>query len=163
MKNHGIHMVFLLALQTLWLETSHSQDPGNPVFNEEVSKQERIYRSEGERVPDGYTIDRSLAAYTQALSAGFDRTLANLGPKDRWLDIGAGRGQAILDYYTPGYDLMHSEGRERRGKKAQAVAISIEDRRTSLWHQNAASLGANQIQYLFNLQFPVVLPRGHWL
>ena len=37
--------------------------------------------------------------------------------------------------------------RERRGKKAQAVAMSIEDRRTPLWQQTAARLEANQIQY----------------
>ena len=58
-------------------------------------------------------------------------------------------GPGILDYYAPRYDAMHLEGRERRGKKAQAVAMSIEDRRTPLWHQTAASLEANQIQYLF--------------
>lgn len=63
------------------------------------------------------------------------------------MDIGAGMGQAILDYCTAVYDLTHPE---RRGKKAQAVAMSIEDRRTPAWHQAAASLGENQLQYLFN-------------
>jgi hypothetical protein len=43
---------------------------------------------------------------------------------------------------------MHLEGRERRGKKARAVAMSIEDRRTPHWHETAASLEANKIQYL---------------
>jgi hypothetical protein len=75
--------------------------------------------------------------------------LAELGPKDRWLDIGAGKGQAILDYYTEDYDLRHVEGRVRRSKKAQAIALSIEDRRTPLWQQKVASLGANQIKYFF--------------
>ena len=150
MKNPGIRIVVLLILQALWLETSHSEGPASPKINEELSKQEAIYQSTGEQVPEGYTIDRSLSVYAEGLSSDFDRTLANLGPKDRWLDIGAGRGQAILDYYTPDYDLTHLEGRERHGRKAQAVAISIEDRRTLLWQQNAASLGANQIQYLFN-------------
>ena len=150
MTNIGIRIVVLLILQTLWLEPSHSQNPGSPKFYEEVSKQESILYSEGARVTEGYTIDRSLAVYTEGLSSEFDRALANLGPKDRWLDIGAGQGQAILDYYTPDYDLIHPEGQERRGEKAQAVAISIEDRRTPVWRQNAASLGANRIQYFFN-------------
>jgi SAM-dependent methyltransferase len=150
MTNIGIRIVILLILQTLWLETSHSQNPSSPKLNEEVSKQESILHSEGEQVPEGYTIDRSLLVYTEGLCSEFDRTLANLGPKDRWLDIGAGQGQAILDYYTLSYDLKHTEGRERRGKKAQAVAISIEDRRTPLWQQSAARLGANQIRYLVN-------------
>jgi hypothetical protein len=88
--------------------------------------------------------------YTRALTSEFDPALARLGPEDRWLDIGAGSGQAILDYYTPDYDLTHWEGRERRGRKAQAVALSIEDRRTPRWQQDAASLGAGKIEYIFN-------------
>lgn len=150
MTNVGIRTVVLLVLSTLWLSASHAADPDSVKFTEEISKQERIYRSAREQVTEGYTVDRSLLVYTQGLSSEFDRTLAKLGPTDRWLDIGAGQGQAILDYYTPGYDLTHLEGRERRGKKAQAVAISIEDRRTPLWQQTAASLGVNQIQYLFD-------------
>ncbi len=150
MRKTGIGMFVLFFLQTLWLGTAHCADAGSSKFNDELLKQEKIYQSKEERVPAGYVIDRSLLDYSQTLSSDFDRALANLGPKDRWLDIGAGEGQAILDYYTPGYDLIHLEGRERRGKKAQAVAISIEDRRTPLWHQTASSLGANQIQYFFD-------------
>lgn len=144
----GILIVTLLALLTLRLQPAHSQHPVGPALNEEVSKQEAIYQSRGEKVPEGYVVDRSLLAYASILSSGFDRSLANLGPADRWLDIGAGEGKAILDYYTPRYDSMHPEGRERRGKKARSVAMSIEDRRTPRWQQAAASLEANQIQYL---------------
>ena len=100
-------------------------------------------------MPEGYVIDRSLLSYTFALSFEFNRALADLGPADRWLDIGAGEGRAICDYSTGRYDAMLFQGRERRGKKAQAIALSIEDRRTIHWHQTAASLEANQIQYLF--------------
>jgi hypothetical protein len=150
MKNIGIRIVVLLILQTLWLEASHCADPGSPKFSEEVSKQEDIYHSRGEQSPEGYVTDRSLLSYNLALSPEFDRSLADLGPHDRWLDIGAGKGHAILDYYTSIYDVMHLEGQGRRGKKAQAVAISIEDRRTPQWQQCAAGLEANQIQYLFN-------------
>lgn len=149
MKNTAIRIVALLILQTLWLDASHSGDPGSAQFNEELSKQEMIYQSRGEQVPEGYVIGRSLVSYTLTLPSGFDRALASLGPKDRWLDIGAGAGRAILDYYTSRYDVMHPEGQERRGKKARAVAISIEDRRTPLWQENTASLEANKIQYLF--------------
>ncbi|MBY0271165.1 MAG: hypothetical protein K2X06_14945 [Burkholderiales bacterium] len=119
-----------------------------PAFSDEVSKQAGIYQSRGEKVPGGYVTDRSLLAYAAALPPGFRQTLADLGPKDRWLDIGAGRGQAVLDYYTPRYDAMHREGQERRGKKAQSVAMSIEDRRNALWHQTAEKLEAEQIRYL---------------
>src|SRR3970040_2657977 len=111
MKNTGMRIVVALVLQALGLGTSHSEGPGTPKINEELSKQEAIYRSKGKQVPEGYTVDRSLSVYAEGLSSDFDRTLANLGPKDRWLDIGAGRGQAILDYYTPDYHLTPLEGR----------------------------------------------------
>ena len=136
----------VLVLQALWPALAHGQAPA-PAVEKEVARQQAIYQSRGENVPAGYVVDRSLLAYTAALPAEFRRSLANLGPSDRWLDIGAGEGRAILDYYAPLYDSMHPEGRERRGKKAQAVAISIEDRRTPRWHKTAASLGARQIQY----------------
>jgi len=148
LKHTGLRIVVLLVLQTLWSETSHSQLPGSPAYDGEVSKQEAIYQSQGEKVPEGYVLDRSLLAYASILSSEFDRSLASLGPADRWLDIGAGEGRAVLDYYTPRYDSMHPEGRERRGQKARAVAMSIEDRRTPRWHKTAANLEANKIQYL---------------
>lgn len=142
-------MVALILMQTMWLGTSFSQTASPSKFKEEASRQESIYQSKGEKTPEGYVIDRGLISYTFTLPAEFDRSLANLGPADRWLDIGAGKGQAVLDYYAPRYDSMHMEGRARRGKKAQAVAISIEDRRTADWAQAAAGLEANQIQYFF--------------
>jgi len=150
LKNTGIRLAALLILQTLWLEISYSQAPASPAHGEEISRQESIFRSTGSQVPEGYSIDRSLADYTLALPSAFDPALARLGPQDRWLDIGAGTGRAILDYYTSDYDLTHREGLERRGRKAQAVAMSIEDRRAPRWQQDAASLGAGKIEYLFN-------------
>jgi hypothetical protein len=74
--------------------------------------------------------------------------LARLGAQDRWLDIGAGEGRAVLDYSTSKYDVI-LEGAKEGGAKAQAVAMSIEDRRTARWHEAAASLGEKEIQYLF--------------
>ncbi len=140
-------MLVMVVAQLLWLQSVHAQAPLNPKIKAEVSKQESIYRSEGDRVPEGYTVDRSLSRYVEALTGDFDRSLARLGPGDRWLDIGAGKGQAILDYFAPNYDLAHAE---RRGRKAQVVAMSIEDRRTPEWGFSAASLGANQLRYLHN-------------
>ena len=148
MKNTGICIIALI-FQVLCLEASHPADPNRSQINEEVSKQEGIYQSQGDQVPEGYVIDRALLSYTHTLSSEFDRSLANLGAKDRWLDIGAGQGLAILDYFSPRYDAMHLQGPEQRGNKAQAIAISIEDRRTIHWHQTAASLESKQIQYLY--------------
>ena len=147
MKNTGILAAALLILQPLWWGSAHSAEPASPKFDFEVSKQESIYHSHGAQRPEGYVIDRSLSMYAETLSSDFDRVLASLGPNDRWLDIGAGEGQAVLDYWSPAYDATHPA---RRGGKAQTIAMSIEDRRTPLWHQMAAVLGANQIQYLIN-------------
>jgi len=125
------------------VEATHSA-----LLNEEFSKQIAIFRSQGEAVPDGYIVDRSLLSYTFMLSVDFDHALAELTPTDRWLDIGAGKGQAILDYYTERYDAMHAQGKVHRGKKAHAVAVSIEDRRTPQWQQAAGKLENGQIRYL---------------
>jgi hypothetical protein len=148
MKIRGIRAVALLVLPVVWLQTSHAAENAGSPLQEEIENQEKIYRSKGEQIPDGYIISRSLLSYAHTLSPAFDRSLAELGPKDRWLDIGAGSGQAILDYYESRYDRMHYGGQERPDRKAQAVAISIEDRRTPLWQTQAASLGNNRIRYL---------------
>jgi hypothetical protein len=150
LKTVAIQIAALLVVQVLWLDASHAQAPAGSRFREEVSKQEDIYKSTGNDKPSGYTVDRGLDDYASVLPAEFDRELADLGPADRWLDIGAGEGQAILDYYAPKYEATHQEGRARRGKKARAVAMSIEDRRTPVWRQKAATLEADQIQYVYN-------------
>ena len=134
-----------VTLLALWPAITLSQAPAGPAIDKEFSRQDAIYQTRGENVPDGYVTDRSLLAYGAVLPAGFDRSLAGLGAADRWLDIGAGEGKAILDYYTPRYDSMNPG---RRGKKARAVAMSIEDRRTDRWSKTAASLDPGQIHYL---------------
>lgn len=148
MTNTRIRKVAVLILSGLWVAASHAADTGNSRLSEERAKQENIYRSNAQQVAAGYTVDRSLEVYTQGLSSDFGPALANLGPTHRWLDIGAGEGLAILDYVTAGDDLPPVAGKDRRGRKAQAVAMSIEDRRTPRWQATAARLGPNQIRYL---------------
>jgi hypothetical protein len=156
LKITGLRLVVLVALQALGASASQSQTPAAPAVPDEVSKQAAIYASRGEARPEGYVVDRSLLSYGFTLPAEFHRSLADLGPEHRWLDIGAGEGRAILDYCTSKYDVLQAQGRmqsqapKRRGKKAKAIAMSIEDRRTPQWHQTAASLeDEKQIQYLF--------------
>jgi SAM-dependent methyltransferase len=150
LKNSWIRLALLLFVQSLCFGTAQSQSPGGDRFAEEFSKQENIYHDKAQEFVEGYVTDRSLSDYASALPSDFDQSLAHLGPEDRWLDIGAGMGQAILDYYSARYDLMHVEEGKPPGKKARAVAMSIEDRRTVFWDQAAAHLEADQIQYLFN-------------
>jgi hypothetical protein len=146
LKNTTIRIVLLFAVQTLWSGIALSQQPGSRALEQEVRKQDAIYQSRGENVPSGYVVDRSLLSYSSILPAEFLRSLADLGPTNRWLDIGAGEGHAVLDYYTSKYDSLQREDRGR--KRARAVAMSIEDRRTPRWHEISAILEPNQIQYL---------------
>ena len=142
-------MVALLILPLLGLAPARAQESAEQQYKKELVKQQGIYRSQGKDIPGGYVTNRGLENYEELLPSGFGGSLRKLGSGDRWLDIGAGGGHAILDYYAPAYDLT-PEGKLRPGGKARAVAISIEDRRTVRWWQQAAVVGADNIQYLYS-------------
>jgi len=113
---------------------------------DEMAKQQDIYRTRGAKVPGGYVTSRTLAGYAELLPAAFPAALKNLTPGQRWLDIGAGEGQAILDYYAA-YSGKPETASSRTSGRARVIAMSIEDRRTALWHSRAASLGPLHIEY----------------
>ena len=117
--------------------------------DEELGKQERIYRSRGAGVPRGYVTGRRLSDYLELLPSGFCDSLGTLGSSNRWLDIGAGSGQAILDYYATKDNSASGKICAGAGGKVQAVAMSIEDRRTDSWQQQASSLGDDRIRYFY--------------
>ena len=144
-KTVGIRFAVLFVI-LLQARAGWSQEPAQPRLDEEFTKQEKIYRSRGADVPSGYVINRGLPNYAEVLPAGFCAALGKLGSSDRWLDIGAGEGQAILDYYAPQGDGA-PEKCGGSGPKARVVAISIEDRRADRWKQQAASLG-DRMRYL---------------
>jgi SAM-dependent methyltransferase len=145
----GLAVLIVIASQALELGVGWPQELAPPKIDEEIAKQEKIYRSRGADVPGGYITNRGLSDYVQLLPSGFCDALGKLGSSDRWLDIGAGAGQAILDYYAPEGDAPSGEKCARPGDKARAVAMSIEDRRTDKWRHQAASLGYDRIRYLF--------------
>jgi len=140
-------VLIVIVVQALGLGACGLQEPAQP-WIKEIAKQEKIYRSRGADVPSGYVTGRALSDYAGLLPSGFCDALGRLGSSDRWLDIGAGDGQAILDYYAPGDDAAWAETCARPGGKARAVAMSIEDRQTDKWQQQAASLGTDRIRYL---------------
>jgi hypothetical protein len=139
----AVSIVFVLC----WLGAAQAQPVSVVPYADQLLKQDSIYQGKGEQRTDGYTVDRALSVYADGLSSEFDRALALLGPSDRWLDIGAGEGQAVLDYYAPSLKTQ-TDPSEIRGRKARAVAMSIEDRRSPSWQETAARLGENHIQYL---------------
>ena len=140
-------LVIVIVVPALSLPAAWSQEPAQPRIEEETAKQKKIYQSRGADVPAGYVTNRGLSDYAGFLSSGFCDALGRLGTSDRWLDIGAGEAQAILDYYAPPDDAAPAEKCAWPGGLASAVAMSIEDRRTDAWHQLAASLG-ERIRYL---------------
>ena len=141
-------VLIVIAVQALGLGVVWPQEPAQRRIEEEIKKQEKIYRSRGADVPGGYVTNRGLSDYLGVLPSGFCDALGSLGSSDRWLDIGAGSGQSILDYYAPEDDALSGEKCAGAGGKVRAVAMSIEDRRTDTWQQRAASLGDDRIRYL---------------
>jgi len=140
--------VLIIIVQTLGLQAGWSQEPAQPRLDEEFKKQEKIYRSRGADRPGGYVINRGLSDYAELLPSGFCDALGRLGSSDRWLDIGAGAAQAILDYYAPADDAAPAQKCRRSAEKARAVAMSIEDRRTDKWREQAARLGDDRMRYV---------------
>jgi len=135
----------IIVVQSLGLRAGWPQEPVQPRLDEEFTKQEKLYQRRG---AGSYTTNRGLSSYAELLPTGFCAALGRLSSTDRWLDIGAGEGQAILDYDAPQADSA-PEKCGGSGQKAHAVAISIEDRRTERWQQQAAILGADRLRYLF--------------
>src|SRR5262247_48202 len=131
----GLMILIIIVLQALGLGASWPQEPTQPRIDEEITKQEKIYRSQGADVPSGYVTGRALSDYLELLSSSFCDALGTLGSSDRWLDIGAGSGQAILDYYAPEDAPAPAQKCAGAGGKVRAVAMSIEDRRTDKWRQ----------------------------
>jgi SAM-dependent methyltransferase len=147
-KTAGTGLAFLIVLQVLGPGAGRPQEPAQPRIDEEIAKQEKIYRSRGADVPGGYITGRTLSEYLKLLPSGFCDALGSRGSSDRWLDIGAGAGQAILDYYAPEDEAARDVKCSGSGGRVRAVAMSIEDRRTEAWRQQAASLGDGRIRYL---------------
>jgi hypothetical protein len=141
----GLAGVIVIAVQSLGLGAGWIQEPVQPRIDEEFAKQEKIY---GRRGAGSYVTNRGLSSYAEVLPSGFCDALGSLGSSDRWLDIGAGQGRAILEYYAPEDDAAPAEKCAGSGVKASAVAISIEDRRTEKWKQQAAILGDHRMRYL---------------
>jgi SAM-dependent methyltransferase len=139
----AVLFVILLQARVGWL-----QELAPPRLDDEIAKQERIYRSRGADVPRGYVINRGLADYAELLPSGFCEALGRLRSSDRWLDIGAGAGQAILDYHAPEDNPAPPQKCGRSAEQARAVAVSIEDRQTDSWRERAASVGDDRIRYL---------------
>jgi SAM-dependent methyltransferase len=147
-KTSGTCLAVLIVLHALGLRAAWPEESAPLRIDEEIAKQEKIYGSRGAAVPSGYVTGRALSDYAELLPSGFCDALGSLGSSDRWLDIGAGDGQAILDYYAFEADTGPAEKCAWSFSRARAVAISIEDRRTEKWKQRAAIFGGDRLRYL---------------
>ena len=147
-KTAGTCLTVLIILRALGPGAAWPQELAPPRIDEEIAKQEKIYGSRGADVPSGYVTGRGLSDYAELLPTEFCDALGKLGSSDRWLDIGAGDGQAILDYYALEDDAAPAEKCARSLIKARVFAMSIEDRRTDQWRQQAAIFGEDRLCYL---------------
>jgi len=143
-------IVLLIAAILLCLAVVHAQVSSTEDIRKDLQKQDEIYRSQGGAVPKGYVTTRALAHYDELLPHGFPAVREALGPNGRWLDIGAGSGQAIVDFalrtrIAPQDDDYAEEVADARGR---LVAISIEDRRLDAWRHAEGALRANEIRYI---------------
>ena len=102
-------VVIVIVVQALGLGAVWPQELAEPRLDEEIAKQEKIFQRRGADVPSGYITNRGLSDYAELLPTGFCDALGRLGSSDRWLDIGAGAAQAILDYYAPEGDAPSGE------------------------------------------------------
>jgi SAM-dependent methyltransferase len=131
----GMWSTAVFVVVVLCAGSAFAQSPPAAPDPDEISRQEDIYHSAGPAVPEGYVIDRALETYRLMLHSAFRDALSALRAGERWLDIGAGQGRAVLEYCShPG--------------EATAVAMSIEDRRTPEWHAASECLKRNKIRYL---------------
>jgi hypothetical protein len=147
-KAAGTALTVLFVAQALGTGVVWSQEPASP-NEDELAKQQGIYRSQGDAVPQGYITGRALLDYAEALPSGFCGALGRLRSSDRWLDVGAGAGHAILDYYAPdGKAALTAQCAGTGSRAARAVALSLEDRRTGAWQEQSAKLGDDRIRYL---------------
>lgn len=138
-------VLIVIVLEPLGPGAGWTQEPVQPRIEEQFTKQEKIYRRRG---AGSYTTNRGLSSYAEILPSGFCDALGRLSGPDRWLDIGAGEGQALLDYCAPQGDGVREKCGGSGPRAARVVAISIEDRRTDKWKQQAASLGDDRMRYL---------------
>lgn len=141
-------VLLVIALQAQDPKVGWPQEAAPGRLDGEFAKQEKIYSSRGTEVPGGYVTDRGLSDYKGLLTSDFCDRLSGLGSSDRWLDIGAGQGQALLDYYALDDGAMATSKCVRSWPRARVVAMSIEDRQTDKWRQQAAIFGADRLRYL---------------
>ena len=149
-KTAGTRLAVLIVIvQALGPGPAGHRNPLNRGSKRNSPNRKKSSSRRGADVPSGYITDRGLSDYAELLPSGFCDALGRLGSSDRWLDIGAGAGQAILDYYLPEDDAASGEKCAGPAPERARSAISIEDRRTDNWRQQAASLGDDRIRYLF--------------
>jgi SAM-dependent methyltransferase len=141
-------LLLVIVLQTQDPKVGWPQEPAPARLDGEFAKQEKIYGSRGAEVPGGYVTNRGLSDYKGLLTADFCAKLSSLGSSDRWLDIGAGEGQALLDYYALDDGGTPTAKCVRSWPRARVVAMSIEDRQTDKWRQQAAIFGADRLRYV---------------
>ena len=86
-------VVIVIVVQALGLRAGWPQEPAQPRIDEEMAKQEKIYRSRGADVPRGY-VTAGLSDYADLLPpASATRSAAWAARTDGWMSERAPRRQ----------------------------------------------------------------------
>ena len=134
MKRTVLHIIVIAVLSTLWYLTFDLEADGNQKVML-MLKQEMIYQSQGKELKMVIRlIGHFLTILTRcrpSLKGSWQILVQKIAG---WISVRV-RDKAILDYFNPGYKPLQMTGWENHDNKAQAVAISIEDRRTARWNR----------------------------
>jgi hypothetical protein len=82
-KTAGTGVAILIVLRALGPGAGWPQAPAQPRLEEEITKQEKLYRSRGAEVPSDYVTGRALSDYAELLTSDFCDALSRLGSSDR--------------------------------------------------------------------------------
>ena len=66
----GTRLTVVIVLQALGLAAGWPQEPAPPRIDQEITKQEEIFRRRGADVPRGYITTRGLSDYAELLPSG---------------------------------------------------------------------------------------------
>ena len=131
-------------------EAGWPQEPAQPRIDAgNYAKQEKILPQPGRRRSARLLTGRRISRTTRDFFPPASATRsAGLAPRtDGWISARA-QGRLYSTTTHPKTSRRRLEKCARSGGKARAVAMSIEDRRTDNWQQQAASLGDDRIRYL---------------
>lgn len=93
-----------------------------------------------------FRVGRDLRAYVRNLGAAFEKALQGLGPEQTWLDAGAGKGFAMLQYYKG--SIYADRQVEFDPSKARLIALNAKTPEDARGVEELGVLPRDRFQYV---------------